>query len=152
MSACECFGQSKYEVKQQSKACFACRGELSGIPRLLSAGHYYEACSPLVQADKHAPMEPMTAPDQCIVAFVGDCGIDAREWETDCKAPVYTDVIAIKQCINLPKDEEGNQLFTVDDLELIDQAHNCCIRFIDQQECQTAPQYLIDQNEGGKKA
>ena len=152
MSACDCFGQTQKTVKNTSVACFACRGELSGIPRLLKAGFMYESCFPLVQADKHAPMEPMTALDQCIVAFTGNCPIDATEWTEDCKAPVYTDVIAIKQCINLPKDEAGESLFSVDDLELIDQAHNCCIRFIDQQDCKQAPAYLVEQNAGGKKA
>lgn len=149
---CECFTQTVVTKKHSTTACFACRGELSGIPRLLKAGFHYESCFPLVQADKFSAMEPMTSPDQCIVAFTGNCAIDATEWKEDCKVPVYTDVVAIKQCINLPKDEEGNQIFTVEDLELIDQAHNCCIRFIDQQECEQAPAYLKEINEGAKTA
>lgn len=148
----DCFGQSSKTYKNSANGCFVCRGDLSGLPKLLKAGFMYPSCSPLVQAAvKSDPLEPMTAPDQCIVAFVGDCDIDATEWTEDCKAPVYDDVIAIKQCVNWPADEEGNSLFTLEDLELIYQGHTCCIRFIDQTECATAPAWLQAQQEVAAK-
>lgn len=153
MGYCNCFGQSAKTIKNSSGGCFACRGQLSGLPKTLKMGLLYPPCFPLVQAKlKSDPFEPMTTPDQCIVAFTGDCAIDATEWTEDRKAPVYTDVIVIKQCINVPADEEGNPVFTAEDIEAMDQGHNCCIRFIDQQECATAPAYVIAQNEGVKSA
>lgn len=149
--SCDCWSQSSRSYKMSDNICFACRGELSGIPRVLKAGFLYEKCSPLVQAEtKHDPLEPMTAPDQCIVAFVGNCAIDAREWEEDCKAPVYDEVVVYKQRVNWPCDETGEQLFSLDDLEMIYQGHTCCIRFIDLKDCPTAPQWLIDQNATSK--
>ncbi len=152
MSACDCFGQSSKSFKNGAGGCFVCRGELSGVPRVLTAGFHYPACSPLVQAaTKHDPLEPMTAPDQCIVAFVGDCPINATEWAENCKAPVYDEVDVVKQCVNWPCDEAGEPLFTLEDLEMIYQGHTCCIRFHDMQDCAQAPDWIVNQNEGGKK-
>jgi hypothetical protein len=94
----------------------------------------------------------MAAPDECIVAFVGNCSIDAREWTEDCKVPVYDEVIVYKQRVNWPKDEEGNQLFTLEDLELIYQGHTCCIRFVELKDCPKAPAWLADQQEANAKA
>lgn len=149
--SCDCFGQSTKTIKNTSVSCFVCRGELSGVPRLLKAGFEYLPCSPLVQPEsKSDPLEPMTSPDQCIVAFIGDCVPNAMEWETDCKHPVYDNVDVIKQCVNWPADEEGNLLFTVDDIEMITQGHTCCIRFHELQDCVNAPEWFVAQNEGGK--
>lgn len=145
---CECFTNGVVGTYKNSPGgCFACRGELSGIPKLLTAGVLYPACSPLVEgATKADPWLPMTAPDECIVGFVGDCAIDATGWAEDCKAPVYDDVIAIKQCVNWPEDAEGNQLFTVEDVEAICQGHHCCIRFINQVDCVEAPAWIKEIN------
>lgn len=143
----DCWTQSQKSVKLSDTICFACRGELSGLPKVLKAGHLYESCSPLVQPEsKHDPLEPMTSPDQCIVAFIGNCEVDARDWAEDCKYPVYDEVIVYKQRVNWPCDEEGNQLFTLEDLEMIYQGHTCCIRFMDLKSCEKAPDWLVEQN------
>lgn len=146
----DCWSQKSHTVKLSDKICFACRGELSGIPRVLTKGFNYEPCSPLVQDDKHAPLRPMTSPKECIVAFVGECGIDATSWDVDCKAPVYDEVIVYKQRVNWPCNEKGDQIFTVEDLEMIYQGHTCCIRFIDLKDCETAPAWLEAQNSTAK--
>ena len=139
----DCFSQSSKTVKLTDSICFACRGELSGIPKVLKKGFDYEACSPLVQPNsKFDAFEPMTTPDQCIVAFVGECGIDATDWAEDCKAPVYDEAIVYKQRVNWPCDEEGNQIFTIDELENIYQGHTHCIRFVDLKPCATAPAFV----------
>lgn len=147
----DCFTQSSSTVKLTDSICFACRGELSGIPKTLKAGFNYESCSPLVQPEsKHDPLEPMTAADQCIVAFVGECGIDATEWTEDCKAPVYDEVIVYKQRVNWPCDEKGNQIFTIADLEKIYQGHTHCIRFVDLKGCPPIPPFVAAMNATAK--
>jgi|GEM_PF-6138863 len=144
----QCCGQQSSEtIKLGENACFTCLGCSSS--HILQMGHYYPTCSPLVQGPtKHDPLRPMTDPTECIVAFVGPCcDIDATCWEEDCSAHVYCESTAIKECINWPVDEEGNCLFTIEDIELIAHAHCCCIDFDCLIECAKAPAWLSEQNQ-----
>lgn len=148
--SCNCLQQTAKTFKNGGTSCFVCRGELSGVPRLLAPKHMYPACSPLVEgATKNDPLEPMTAANQCIVAFVGDCAIDATEWEEACKAPVYDEVDVLKQCVNWPENEKGDSLFTIEDIELICQGHTCCIRFHSLTESAQPAPWMTEIN-GGK--
>ena len=147
MGAC-CGQQESEKIKIGSDACFTCLG--CSQAHILEAGHYYETCSPLVEgATKFDPWRPMSAPDECIVGWVGPCCcIDATNWDGDCLAHVYPGAHAIKQCVNWPSDEEGNCLFTIEDIELICHANShCCSSLEDLQECATAPAWLLEQNQ-----
>ena len=145
MTQC-CAQQSSETHKLGQNACFTCLG--CSQPHMLEAGHYYPKCSPLVGGEtKQDPWRPMTDPTECIVAWVGPCcSIDAREWEEDCLSHVYPEAVAIKQCVNWPCDEEGEPLFTVEDIELIAHAHHCCIHFDDLKECAQAPEWVKEIN------
>lgn len=150
MSNCDCFGQTTKTYKNRVGGCFVDRG--CSVAKTLLPGVVYESCSPLVQGEtKHDPLQPMAAADECIVAWVGDCHIDATGWTEACKAHVYIPVKVVKQCVNWPCDEEGNQIFTVEDLEMIYQGADCCSKFIDQTECATAPAWVEEINAEGKK-
>lgn len=148
-----CCGQQigPEKIKLGGNACFTCLG--CSQAHLLEQGHYYEKCSPLVMGETKAdPYRPMTSVDECIVAWVGPCcHIDATDWEDDCLAHVYPGAHAIKQCVNWPCDEEGNPLFTVEDIELIAHANSdCCSSLETLKECEQAPAWLADQNEPAK--
>ena len=143
----QCFTQKSHEVKISTPMCFACMGELSVIPMLVEAGHLYEKCSPLVEGEsKNAPLRPMTSKDDCIRAFVGNCEIDATGWNVDSKTVVYTDVTVYKQAVNWPKNEDGSQIFTLDDLEHIYQGRSCCIKFFNIRGCEQAPPFVKNFN------
>ena len=149
MSNCNCFGQSTKTIKNSSGSCFCERG--CSVRKRLKAGEYYEACSMLTQIgdDKSAPYEPLTAADQCVVGFIGDCPVDAREWEEDCWVHIYNDVKPILQCVNVPVDEKGTPVLTVEDMENIEQGTGCCVQFMHLQTCTQKPEWL---NNGGEKA
>lgn len=146
MTQC-CGQQSKKEFKIGSDACFTCLG--CSQPHLLEAGHEYPTCSPLVAGEtKQDPWRPMSAPDECIVGWIGPCcAADATDWEEAKPFHVYPEAVAIVECANWPEDEEGNSLFSKEDLELIAHAHHCCIHFDRLKECQQAPDWVKAQNQ-----
>lgn len=151
MGACNCFGQTSREIKNSAGTCFCARGPSSA--RYLKKGEVYEACSLLTQdpEDKFAPYEPWTSADQCIVGVVGDCEIDATNWEEDCEVHVWKKAELNMTCINVPCDEKGAPLITPDDLKKARQGLDCCIEFYNQQPLMKKPQWLANQGATAKK-
>lgn len=145
-----CGTQSSKTMKLGDDACFTCLGCSSA--HLLTEGLVYPPCSPLVAGEtKLDPWMPMTAPDQCIVAWVGPhCSIDATDWTEPCLAHVYTEATAIAEKACWPADETGASIFTQEDIELIVHAHHCCISLDRLKGCQQAPEWLQEQNSTSK--
>ena len=140
-----CCGNQRAELRKwPADECFSCLGNSTAL--MLTAGHLYEKCSPLVQGEtKNDPLLPMTDKSECIVAWVGPCcDIDATGCDEDCKQHVYANAVVYKQRANWPCDEAGNPIFTVEDIEFIAQGHTCCVGFDDIQDQQKARQWLLD--------
>ncbi len=138
MSCCEA-PEGKI-VKFGADECFSCLG--NSIALVIENGHVYPSCSPLVQGDtKNDPLRPMSAPDECIVAWVGPkCSIDTTEWTEPCATHVYPKAVVYKDRACWPADEAGNSLFTIEDVELICQGHPCMFDHL--QSCQEARAWL----------
>ena len=134
--------------------CFSCLGNSQAL--MLEPEHVYKSCSPLVEGEtKNAPLKPMTAKEECIVAWVGPCcDINASEWTEACKQHVYPHAVVYKDRASWPCDEEGNSIFTVEDIDFIAQGHTCCTSFDEIQSCQEAREWLtdIESNNQGKVA